>query len=145
MLFDNDSFKNYDMLDLSFFNIQTDKLNEMPKRLYDKKEGFLKGNMFKNEFDPYRNYEVQKIIPKNRTEEVELKLYELDFAINDLNLYLDIHPDDHEIYHLFKKYIKEYDEVKREYDKMVGPLCLTDVTSSSYNWLEEWPWEGEIR
>ena len=31
----------------------------------------------------------------------------LDFILNDLNLYLDIHPDNMEMYKLFKKINKE--------------------------------------
>lgn len=143
MLFENNNFKEYN-IDLSLFGIPTPE-KQMPNKdkLYDKKEGFLKGNMFISEYDPYKNYSIGIITPKNRKEEIELKLYELDFAINDLNLYLDIHPDDTKMFDLFKKYIKELDKVKEEYINMVGPLCLTDTTSNNYNWLKSWPWENK--
>lgn len=143
MLFDNNGFNDQDMLDLSFFNIDISKIGEDSNKLYDKKEGFLRGNMFKKEYLPYRNYKYAKIEPKTRAEEITLKLYELDFTINDLNLYLDIHPQDKEMFDLYKKYIREYDEVKKEYIRVVGPLCLTDVTSSYNEWLDKWPWEGD--
>ncbi len=141
MLFENNNFDDNFGLDLSFFNLDLDS-KKNPK-LYDVKEGFLKGNMFKNEFEPYKNYPVATIVPKNKKEELELKIYELDFAINDLNLYLDLHPEDMEMFNLFKKYIKDANRYKEEYLNEIGPICLTDVTSKTYDWPNTWPWENK--
>ena len=142
MLFETNDYNDNYGLDLSFFNIPMNEMSEKKDtKLYNSKEGFLKGNMFKDEFDPYKNYPVATIMPKNKKEEIALKIYELDFAINDLNLYLDLHPEDQEMFNLFKKYVKEANRYKEEYINLVGPLCLTDVTSTSYNWLNDWPWE----
>ncbi len=140
MLFENNNFNDNYTMDLTFLNIPLNDDKNVSK-LYSAKEGFLKGNMFKDEFDPYKNYSIATIVPKNSKEEVELKIMELDFAINDLNLYLDLHPEDKEMFDLFKKYIKEVNRYKEEYINMVGPLCITDVTGSNYNWLASWPWE----
>ncbi len=143
MLFENNNYKDYN-LDLSFLGISMDDLisESNNQNLYDDKEGFLKGNMFKNEYKPYKNYQIGIIMPKNRKEEIELKLYQLDFAINDLNLYLDIHPDDSRMFNLFKEYVKEYKKVKEMYEKIDGPLCLTDATQDKYDWIYNWPWGG---
>lgn len=145
MLFENNSFKDYE-IDLSLFGFpknMNEFKNEKSDKLYDLKEGFLKGNMFVNEYEPYKNYKFGIITPKTKKEEIELKIFELDFAINDLNLYLDLHPDDYKMFETFKKYIKEYNKVKEEYIDLVGPLCLTDVTSNNYNWLKTFPWENK--
>ena len=142
MLFETNNFDDNYGMDLAFLNMtMNSKESKNPHNLYDAKEGFLKGNMFKDEFDPYKNYSIATFIPKNKKEEIELKIMELDFAINDLNLYLDLHPEDKDMFALFKKYIKEANRYKEEYINMVGPLCITDVTSNSYNWLSDWPWE----
>ncbi len=150
MLFDidNDNFNNYNVMDLSFFNIPVNKHydfsgSDKDNILYDTKEGFLKGNMFKNLYDPYKHYSYALINPKTKKEEIELRLYELDFAINDINLYLDLHPEDMKMFNKFKAYINEQNQLKEKYIELVGPLCLTDVTSTSYNWLSNWPWEGD--
>ena len=57
MLFENNNYKDYN-LDLSFLGISMDDLisENNNQNLYDDKEGFLKGNMFKNEYKPYKNY-----------------------------------------------------------------------------------------
>ena len=44
-----------------------------------------------------------------------LKLHELDFILNDLNLYLDLNPNDQNIYEKFKKTALEYDILKKKY------------------------------
>ncbi len=135
MLFDNNDF------DISFLvggypNIENKKL------VYTKEEGFLKGNMWVDEYKPYKNYNAYVINPRNEKELLILKLYELDFAINDLNLYLDLYPSDKEIYNLFVKYNKEYEEVKNSYEKLYGPLCLTDTDYNNYKWDDNpWPWD----
>ncbi len=142
MLFETNDFNDNYGMDLTFLNIPMPSQGEKTtNKLYSAKEGFLRGNMFKDEFDPYKNYSIATIVPKNTKEEVELKIMELDFAINDLNLYLDLHPEDKEMFDLFKKYIAEANRYKEEYINMVGPLCITDVTGKNYNWLASWPWE----
>ena len=67
MLFENNNYKDYN-LDLSFLGISMDDLisENNNQNLYDDKEGFLKGNMFKNEYKPYKNYQIGIIMPKNR-------------------------------------------------------------------------------
>lgn len=144
MLFENNNFDDNYGIDLTFLNIPINSMNDKNNNdLYDAREGFLKGNMFKDEYLPYKNYAIMQIVPKDKKEELELKIYELDFAINDLNLHLDLHPDDKEMFDLFKHYIKKANSYKEEYINLVGPICLTDVTGNNYNWLSSWPWEGK--
>ena len=141
MLFETNNFNDNYGLDLSFFNLSMNDSDKSLNNLYEPYEGFIRGNMFKDEYKPYKNYEVAKIMAKDNKEQLLLKIFALDFAINDLNLYLDLHPQDKEMFDLFKKYIKESNRYKEEYVNLVGPLCLTDVTSNSYSWLNTWPWE----
>ena len=103
MLFESNSFDNYGM-DLTYLNIPLKHVTkENQNNLYNKTEGFEKGNLFKNEYSPYKNYTVKRFIPKNRKEELELTIFELDFALNDLNLYLDLHPEDTQLFNIFTK------------------------------------------
>ena len=65
----------------------------------------------------------------------------LDFAINELALYLDTHPDDQKALCLHRKYAKEAKECKDKYQKVFGPLTI-NYPCNKWRWLEEpWPWE----
>ncbi len=106
-------------------------------------EGFLRGNMFRNEYKPYKNLTYYKLNPKNEKEKMLYKIMALSFAINDLNLYLDLHPDNKETFDLFKKYIQDKKVLVKEYAKNYGPLTLDKTTGSKYNWIDSpWPWDG---
>ena len=54
--------------------------------LFNIDEGFNKGNMFKDLYDPYKNYEVKKIIPTTEKDLLLYNLYKYSFAINDLKI-----------------------------------------------------------
>ena len=63
---------------------------------------------------------------------------------NDLNLYLDLYPNDVEALTLYKRYLDIDKEVKMEYEKKYGPLCLDSnyVSDNSWKWIKSpWPWE----
>lgn len=110
----------------------------------DSQQGFLRGNMYNNEYVPYKGYNPSRIIAKNEKETIMLKLYEYDFALNDLSLYLDINPDNKYVYKLFQKYVESYEKAKEEYERKYGPLVLTDDSSLDYEWASNpFPWESE--
>lgn len=111
---------------------------------YDLEEGFLKGNMFRSLYDEYKNYKPQNLKINNEKESMLVKLMMLDFAINDLNLYLDIYPNDKECYQLFTKYSLMYEKVLHEYEKKYQVINLVDDTFGKYTWLDKpWPWEDK--
>jgi spore coat protein JB len=115
----------------------------LPKEnlLLNSKEGFLKGNMFKNEFVPYKDYKVGELKACSEQEAYLFKIMELSFAINDINLYLDLHPEDKEIYDKLKGYVKELCDIESEYTTKYGPLELTDTKSETDKWILHEPWE----
>lgn len=64
------------------------------------------------------------------------------FAINELALYLDTHPDDRKALCLHKKYCQELKDLEDKYQKVYGPLTI-NYPCNKWRWLEEpWPWEG---
>ena len=66
---------------------------------------------------------------------------ELEFAITELALYLDTHPEDSKALCLHKKYCKECKELKDDYQKMFGPLTI-NFPCNKWRWIERpWPWE----
>ena len=65
----------------------------------------------------------------------------LQFAITELSLYLDTHPDDERALCLHRKYARELKEFKDKYQKVYGPLTI-DFPCNKWRWIEEpWPWE----
>lgn len=64
-----------------------------------------------------------------------------EFAITELALYLDTHPDDQKALCLHRKYCKQVKELKDKYQKVYGPLTI-NYPCNKWRWLEEpWPWE----
>ncbi len=62
----------------------------------------------------------------------------LEFAITELALYLDTHPDDEKALCLHRKYAKELKDCKDKYQKVFGPLTI-QYPCNKWRWLEE-PW-----
>ena len=70
----------------------------------------------------------------------QIKCY--NFAVIELGLYLDTHPDDEKALCLHKKYAKELKSLKDKYQKVFGPLSIY-YPCNKWRWLEgPWPWEG---
>lgn len=72
------------------------------------------------------------------------KIMEYQFAVYELNLYLDTHPEDKDAIMKFQKLSIKYKEYLNEYAENFGPIIATQVNSENYwTWvLEPWPWEG---
>ena len=118
------------------------KNNNMPA-LFDEKNGFMYGNMYKNEYVPYKNYKVSRVSTNTEKGDLLLKIYEYDFALNDLSLYLDLHPENDYVYDLFKEYTEKERNCVEVYEKKYGPLELNDSNYNDYMWVKgPWPFEG---
>lgn len=72
-----------------------------------------------------------------------VELMALDFAIDELGLYLVTHAQDQEVLNLYWSYIKLAKEGREKYEKMYGPLMQTVPTpDEGYAWLRDpWPWD----
>lgn len=126
-----------------FDDIFFDK-GEDKKDLFDLKEGFLYGNMFKNEYRGYKNYRPLVITANDEKGKILLAIYELDFAMNDLSLYLDLHPEDMSAYKVFKKYTNNLNALVKEYEMKYGPMELCHSDYEKYEWVNsQLPFKGE--
>lgn len=133
MLFENNDFGMISFVDFPG--------TDFDKQLYSVDEGFTKGNMFVNEYKPYKNYKVKQIKATNKKDEKLYTIMALGFAITDLNLYLDLHPDDTENVKKFKSYVKQKETLEEEFVKEYGPLKLEQVSGNTFNWVSDFPWE----
>ena len=72
-----------------------------------------------------------------------IELMALDFAIDELGLYLVTHAQDREALELYWSYLQLAKEGREKYRKLYGPLLQTDPTpGQGYAWLKDpWPWE----
>ena len=105
---------------------------------------FLRGNMFDNEFMPYKNMNYIKPLLKDAREIKLAKIMEVSFAITDYVLYLDVHPEDLEVFNKYREETQKLEILKKEYEKMYGPLCNTNGDYETYKWIESpWPWEKD--
>lgn len=135
MLFDNDF--NF----LSFMGLGDEMKNET--KLEDSTTGFIKGNMFECEYSKYKDYKPK--MPKTTCEK-SAKLYrimELNFVINDLNLWMDIHPDDEKVFKLFKEYTHSLLKCEEDYVRCYGPIEITENVFEKNMWVKDLPWEKE--
>lgn len=71
-------------------------------------------------------------------QEMMEQIKSLDFAIIELGLYLDTHPEDERALCLHREYCKEVKELKDKYQKAFGPLTIF-YPCNKWRWLEN-PW-----
>lgn len=77
-------------------------------------------------------------------EQLMRQIQNVGFAVNDLNLFLDSHPDDKDALAYFKELSGQYDALVANYTGHFGPLTVTDTENSDYfDWIATpWPWEN---
>ena len=108
---------------------------------YENREALLQGTQFPGLDLPFRK-ELRSRFPK--VNEALLDLMALDFAIDELGLYLTTHPDDQQALELYWSYIRLGREGRTKYEESNGPLLQTDITEGSFRWLDDpWPWDKE--
>ena len=107
---------------------------------YDDQEALRQGTLFPGLDLPFHK-ELRSRFPQ--VDGPLLELMALDFAIDELGLYLVTHAQDQEALQLYWSYIKLAREGREKYQKMMGPLLQTDLTpEDGYAWLRDpWPWD----
>ena len=107
-------------------------------------DGFIKGNLFNNLYQQYKNYRPTRLIPNNEQAELLLNVDQLSFAAHELNLYLDVYPDDTNMIALFNRYQSMADEAIKRYESKYGPLSVNTPSNNTFSWeAYSWPWEME--
>ena len=135
MFFDNQNDLNIIINDISNDN----------NTLTNVKEGLIKGNMFNKEYIPYKNISPKSLEALNEETKLLLDIYELDFALIDLSLYLDLHKDDEDIYKIFKMYKNKYNDYKKLYEDKYYILCQDSNLKDTYTWVDNSITTGGIK
>lgn len=75
----------------------------------------------------------------------EEKLFCASFAIDDLVLYLDTHPNDEEALKLLSKYVERENKLEDEINDQGTMIRNNDQVCDTGKWqwvCSPWPWEG---
>ena len=109
-----------------------------PKR-YSNRDALVQGTLFPGLNLPF-HAELKSRFPSGNLALSELMA--LDFAIDELGLYLDTHRDDKDALELYWGYVRLGREGQRKYEELYGPLHKTDITEGGFKWLDDpWPWD----
>lgn len=106
---------------------------------YEARKGMVRGTLFPGLDLPFMGMVNQQEKPVTPRTELQV----LGFALQELALYLDTHPDDKEALELYRTYQQMYHKGSMEYSQANSPLNhTTPVTDKEYTWLSDpWPWE----
>ena len=113
------------------------QLNNPPK--YEARKGLIRGTLFPGLDLPFMGMVNQKELPI--TPKTELQV--MGFALHELALYLDTHPDDQEALELYRTYQRMYHKGMMTYGENCGPMNHgIPVNDQTYSWINDpWPWE----
>lgn len=143
----------YNEFNKTFMNGMNNNMVNMPNMnnnmmnnndLSDPKNGFLRGNMFDNLYDPYKNYKYRELKASNKREELLYSILMYNFVLIELQLYLDVNPNDSNMINLYNKYLADKKRLCDEYEMQYGPLTMEGLNmgDNSWNWDNSpWPWE----
>ena len=113
--------------------------NDPPR--YSQDDAMRAGTLFPGLNLPFHK-EIRSRFPAANTALSELMA--LDFAIQEMGLYLTTHRDDSEALELYWSYVRLGKQGRERYIEQYGPLSETDITPGSFKWLNDpWPWEME--
>lgn len=72
------------------------------------------------------------------------KLMALDFYLVELSLFLNTHPNNQQALEDHNMTVREYQELKMDYVRRYGPLCIGCVSEYPWQYVETaWPWQIE--
>ena len=84
------------------------------------------------------------MIQMTKREMLLKKLSTYQFAVLDLQLFLDSHPNDSATIEKMNVYKLKAEKIKQEYEEEFGPLQKSVTQGNNWSWITgPWPWESE--
>lgn len=72
------------------------------------------------------------------------KLSSYQFMMDDLQLYLDTHPNDTQTLAKIKELTEMFEPLRKTFEAKYGPLFNDDTQKNKWTWINSpWPWENE--
>ncbi len=112
--------------------------------LFNVTDAYNNGNLYSNLYSQYKNYKPTILKANNEKEQLLLELSRVAFAAHELNLYLDLYPNDESMLALFNDYRQEANSLLEQYESKYGPLNVSsdNMEKSPFAWENtSWPWE----
>lgn len=119
---------------------------ENDMNLYDPNQAFKAGTIFKSLDLPYKNLKMPVLVPTSQKDAFMMEIQKYGIVVHDIDLYLDVYPNDENAIALRKKYYKEYTDLKDTYQRMYPPfdLCSNDINKVPFSWsTNKFPWGEE--
>ena len=138
------------MYNYNFFNDALLRNMNMPPNmsnsmtLFNVTDAYNNGNLYSNLYSQYKNYKPTILKANNEKEQLLLELSRVAFAAHELNLYLDLYPNDESMLALFNDYRQEANSLLEQYESKYGPLNVSsdNMEKSPFAWENtSWPWE----
>lgn len=106
---------------------------------YEPRKAIVRGTLYPGLDLPFMGMVNQNNLPVTPLSEVQV----LAFAVQELALYLDTHPEDTEALELYRQYQQLYQKVSQAYEREKRPLNhAAPGQGDTYAWLDDpWPWE----
>lgn len=121
-------------------NVDTTKQKE--NKFTSVMDGFLIGNMEKGTYIPYKNYKPVLGNNFSAKDGLMMTIQAHELACTDLNLFLDLNPNDKEALALYRDYRSKLDEACKLYSEQYSPLMQDEnVAGNTWEWLTPWPFE----
>lgn len=121
-------------------------MNKVSSKLFDPYVGFISGNMFPDLYNAYKLSNPLEIEPMNEQAELLTVIDSLCFACIDLNLYLDLYPEDKSAIELFNRYRVQKKQYEDEYESKYEPLFISSDALNTFPWAwnnSPWPWQNK--
>lgn len=131
---------NYDFYDdINIYNGYVPNVDNLD--LFNPYEGYLAGNAFKNQYIPYQNRKINRVSINSEQEELLFNISEYSFMMHDMNLYLDVYPNNQDALNKFNEYRNKCEELMTKYERKYGPLMVkSSDNTNTFNWVSKWPW-----
>ena len=106
---------------------------------YEARKALIRGTLFQGLDLPFMDMVNNKEKPVTPLSELQV----LDFALQEMALYLDTHREDKEALELYRAYQQIYNKGMMEYQNRYGTMTHNIPTDrNTYSWLDDpWPWE----
>ena len=127
------------------FNSYMNQKQDNDMCLFDDKEAFMLGNLFKNLYMSYNGFSNYYFQPVNERQKKLALVQMYLFVSHEINLYLDTHPEDEQMVMLYNEYAKLYKEAMCDFENTFGPLLVVNSNDSiPFSWMKgPWPWQHQ--
>ena len=106
---------------------------------YEARKALIRGTLYPGLDLPLLGMVNEKLKPDTLLSQLQT----VNFAVQELALYLDTHRDDREALELYQQYQQMYHNCNKQYAEDIGPMNhRSPASGKQYRWLDDpWPWE----